>query len=60
MKYTVYVIESAEGYCYTGMTEDLPTRLGQHNNHALSFWTKRGTNWRLIYSQKNLQSRQKP
>jgi putative endonuclease len=51
MKYIVYVIESVEGHRYTGMTEDFPTRLSQHNNNALSFWTKRGTNWRLVYSE---------
>jgi putative endonuclease len=49
--YTVYVIESREGYRYTGMTEDLSTRLAEHNNHSLSFWTKRGTDWKLVYSE---------
>ena len=47
MEFTVYVIESGEGYRYTGMTEDLAIRLRQHNDHELSFWTKRGTNWKL-------------
>ncbi|NOX65342.1 MAG: GIY-YIG nuclease family protein [Chlorobi bacterium] len=48
-KYYTYVIKSKEGLHYTGMTENLENRLKQHNNRALSFWTKRGTNWRLIY-----------
>jgi len=47
--YSVYVIKSEEGYRYTGMTEDLEQRLKEHNDKTLSFWTKRGTNWELIY-----------
>ena len=49
--YYVYVIESKEGFKYTGMTEDLEERLEQHNDRTLSFWTKRGTNWKLIYKE---------
>ena len=49
--YYVYVIESKEGFKYTGMTEDLEERLEQHNDQTLSFWTKRGTNWKLIYKE---------
>ena len=49
--YYVYVIESKEGFKYTGMTEDLQERLEQHNDRTLSFWTKRGTNWKLIYKE---------
>ena len=33
------------------MTEDLELRMKQHNEGTLSFWTKRGTNWQLIYSE---------
>jgi putative endonuclease len=51
MKYFVYVIKSSEGYHYTGMTEDLERRLAEHNNKTKSFWTKRGTNWKVIYSE---------
>ena len=51
MKYFVYVIKSIEGYFYTGMTEDLKRRLSEHNNKTKSFWTKRGTNWEIIYSE---------
>ncbi|MCU7493413.1 MAG: GIY-YIG nuclease family protein [Bacteroidota bacterium] len=47
---TVYVIRSKEGHTYTGCTEDLEHRLFQHNNH-LAGWTKRGTEWKLIYSE---------
>ncbi len=49
--YTVYVIESKEGYRYTGITEDIEKRLVEHNNKLLSFWTKRGSNWKIIYSE---------
>ena len=49
--YFVYVIRSKEGFRYTGMTEDLEKRLAEHNNKELSFWTKRGTQWKLIYSE---------
>ena len=49
--YHVYVIQSDEGYTYTGQTDDLPRRLSEHNNHQLSFWTKRGNNWKLIHSE---------
>ncbi|MHB8929783.1 MAG: GIY-YIG nuclease family protein [Melioribacteraceae bacterium] len=48
-KYFIYVIRSKEGFTYTGMTEDLRKRIAEHNNKSLSFWTKRGTNWKVIY-----------
>ena len=51
MKYFVYVIKSREGYRYTGTTENLSFRLIQHNNHTLSFWTKRGNDWKIIYQE---------
>ena len=47
-EFTVYVIQSSEGYRYVGQTADLPRRLEQHNS-GLSLWTKRGTNWSVIY-----------
>ncbi len=50
-KYIVYIIKSEEGYTYTGMTEDFDKRLSEHNNKSLSFWTKRGNNWKLVYSE---------
>jgi predicted GIY-YIG superfamily endonuclease len=57
MKYFVYIIKSAEGHYYTGMTEDLERRLSEHNNKSKSFWTKRGSNWEVIYSEE-FESRQ--
>ena len=51
MKYYVYIIKSAEGFRYTGFTEDLEKRLIEHNEKEMSFWTKRGTNGNLIYKE---------
>ena len=51
MKYCVYVIKSNEGFHYTGFTEDIDKRLIEHNTKSVSFWTKRGTNWKLIYTE---------
>lgn len=50
-KFTVYVIESIEGYKYTGLTEDIELRLTQHNEKLLSKWTKRGNSWQLKYTE---------
>ncbi len=49
-KYTVYIIQSEEGYVYTGSTSDLTKRLYQHNN-KLAGWTKRGSNWKIIHTE---------
>ena len=57
MKYFIYVIKSSERYYYTGMTEDLERRLSEHNNKSKSLWTKRGSNWEVIYSEE-FESRQ--
>jgi len=49
----VYVIKSSDGFRYTGMTEDLAKRLTEHNEKKLSFWTKRGTEWKLLYKEEH-------
>jgi len=49
--YYVYVIKSKEGFIYKGMTDNLKRRLVKHNNKTLSFWTKRGSDWKLIYNE---------
>ncbi len=46
----VYVIQSIEGFLYIGSTTDLEKRMYQHRNH-LAGWTKRGTEWRLVYKE---------
>lgn len=48
MNFIVYVIKSKEGFRYTGMTEDLPKRLVEHNEKTKSFWTKRGNDWEVV------------
>ncbi|MFC2133486.1 GIY-YIG nuclease family protein [Bacteroidota bacterium] len=50
-KYFVYVIKSKEGYHYTGLASDLDKRLAEHNTKSLSFWTKRGIDWKIIYKE---------
>ena len=46
----VYIIKSIEGLVYVGSTSDLNKRLYQHQN-KLAGWTKRGNDWKLIYSE---------
>ncbi|MBS1493905.1 MAG: GIY-YIG nuclease family protein [Bacteroidetes bacterium] len=48
MKFFLYHIKSEEGYIYTGQTSSLEQRLIQHNS-GKSFYTKRGTNWKLVH-----------
>ena len=50
-RYTVYIIKSEEGYIYSGVTENLKKRLKEHNEKLLSFWTKRGNDWKLVYKE---------
>ena len=33
------------------MTDNLERRLVEHNDKTLSFWTKIGTNWKLVYTE---------
>jgi putative endonuclease len=49
--FTVYVIRSREGHRYIGFTSDLEKRLDQHNC-GMSRWTKRGSGWRLVHSER--------
>ena len=54
--WTVYVIRSAEGLTYIGMTSNLQRRLKEHNSKE-SRWTKRGNNWILLYSESYLSAK---
>ena len=49
--YSVYVLRSSEGKCfYIGVTNDVDTRLAQHNA-GVSKWTRRyAGSWELAYS----------
>jgi putative endonuclease len=49
--YHVYVIQSETCQSYIGQTENLEKRLQQHNL-GKSGYTRRGKNWRLVYSEK--------
>ncbi len=51
MPFYTYVLISDEGYHYTGSTENLDTRLQRHRLKTTHF-TKKGTNWKIIYSKK--------
>ena len=48
--YNVYVIQSETGQSYIGQTQNLEKRLQQHNL-GKSGYTRRGKNWRLVYSE---------
>ena len=46
----VYIIKSEESLVYTGITKNIEKRIISHNS-GKNYWTKRGTNWELIYSE---------
>ena len=46
----VYIIKSEEGLIYTGITKNLEKRLREHNS-GRSYYTKRGSNWKIIYTE---------
>ncbi len=46
--YTVYIIKDENNIRYIGQTENIEKRLEEHNS-GLSFYTKRGKNWKIIY-----------
>ena len=47
--WTVYVIKSKEGLVYTGLAKNVKKRVSDHNSGS-SLWTRRGKNWKLVYS----------
>ncbi len=48
--YTVYIIQDEKNLRYIGQTENFQKRLEEHNS-GLSFYTKRGNNWKLVHSE---------
>ena len=46
----VYILKSMEKLIYAGMTQNIVKRIEEHNS-AKSYYTKRGTNWKMIYSE---------
>ena len=54
MTYFVYIIESLkDGTYYVGSTEDLPQRIGRHNQ-GRSKYTKAKRPWKLLYYEEYL------
>jgi putative endonuclease len=49
MTYKVYVIENPSGKLYIGLSEDVSTRLQQHNE-GISKWTKGKGPWKLLWT----------
>jgi len=47
-QWSVYVIHSAEGLSYVGMSRDIEKRLAQHNA-GNSKYTRRGSEWKITY-----------
>ena len=47
--YRVYVIKNQEGRIYIGLSENIQTRLQQHND-GVSKWTKNRGPWALMWT----------
>ena len=47
---TVYVIQDEHGNLYKGQTQDIQTRLKEHNNGKTKT-TSKSKNWKLVYSE---------
>src|SRR5437762_1777209 len=51
--YFVYVLWSASGQrFYTGISEEPPQRVEQHNFGNLASWTKRYRPWELVFAER--------
>ena len=55
--WNLYVIRSEEGLIYTGISPNLKKRIEKHNA-GLSYSTKKGKNWKIIYYESDLTSEQ--
>jgi putative endonuclease len=54
MAWVCYLLECADGTLYTGISNDLPRRLGQHNRGVASKYTRTRLPVRLRYAEKHL------
>jgi putative endonuclease len=54
MAWVCYLLECADGTLYTGISNDLPRRLGQHARGVASKYTRSRLPVRLRYSEKHL------
>jgi putative endonuclease len=53
MAWVCYLLECADGTLYTGISNDLPRRLGQHARGVASKYTRTRLPVRLRYSEKH-------
>lgn len=51
MKWTVYIIACADGSLYTGITNDLDSRIAAHENGTGAKYTRGRGPFRLVYSE---------
>ncbi len=49
--YYVYIIKSQEGRFYIGSTKNIQKRIQQHNSRQFKGWTRKFSNWQLVYSE---------
>ena len=54
MAWVCYLLECADGTLYTGISNDLPRRLGQHSRGVASKYTRTRLPVRLRYAEKHL------
>jgi len=51
--YQVYVLQNREGKRYIGLSEDVNSRLRQHNQ-GISKWTRKYRPWSLVWASEHL------
>ena len=51
MDWVVYILRCSDGTYYTGITNDLPRRIGQHNDGKGAKYTKARGPVELVYSE---------
>jgi len=49
--YFVYIVQCADGLYYTGVTNDLNRRIGEHNSGLIEGFTSKRLPVRLVYHQ---------
>jgi putative endonuclease len=49
--WVVYILQNADGLLYTGITNDLPRRVGRHNRGQGARYTKGRGPWSVAYTE---------
>jgi len=49
--YYVYIVQCSDGFYYTGVTNDIEKRVGEHNSGIVGGFTSKRLPIRLVYSQ---------